>query len=345
MERAPLLVCVEGSLVGRQFAITTEGLRLGREPGNEVVIIDNGVSRQHARVLVHNGAVWVQDAGSRNGVFVNDKRVPDHKQLKMGDRLRVGDTLFEIATSAPSAAPVQAAPPPSPRPAAPAPSVAPDVRAATAPSPSKWKVWPFVVAVAVVIVLVLLVALAGGDEATSQATPPPVASAYSLASVVDASGTAAGAAAPTDAPAAAAAPSVQDALAAAAGLDAASARAKLPEPPAGATAEDLRQKAQGMMDAGRLADARTHYQMALKLDPACNLCQVRIEKLAAEISKQAQEQLDAGMRALDSMQYAQAVSALQRVLLLVPDAADPMNLRAAEALRRAQGGGGAAAPR
>lgn len=341
MERAPLLVCVEGSLVGRQFTITTDGLRLGREAVNEVVIVDNGVSRQHARVLVHNGAVWVQDAGSRNGVFVNDKRVPDHKQLKMGDRLRVGDTLFEVATSAPSSAPVQAAPPPSPRPAAPAPSVAPDVRAAAAPSPSRWKVWPFVVAVAVVVVLVLLVALAGGDSATSQGTPPPVASAYSLASVVDASGTAAVAAAPVEP----SAPSVQDALAAAAGLDAASARAKLPEPPAGATAEDLRQKAQGMMDAGRLADARIHYQMALKLDPACNLCQVRIEKLAAEINKQAQEQLDAGMRALDSMQYAQAVSALQRVLLLVPDTADPMNVRAAEALRRAQAGGGAAAPR
>ncbi len=343
MERAPLLVCVEGSLVGRQFAITADGLRLGREPGNEVVIVDNGVSRQHARVLVHNGAVWVQDAGSRNGVFVNDKRVPDHKQLKMGDRLRVGDTLFEVATSAPSSSAGQVAPPPAPRAAAPAPAVTPDVRAAAAPSPSKWKVWPFVVAVVVVVVLVGLVALAGGGSSTSQAPPSPVPSAYSLASVVDASGTAAGASAPTEVPAAA--PSVQDALAAAAGLDAASTRSRLPEPPAGATAEDLRQKAQGMMDAGRLADARTHYQMALKLEPSCNLCQVRIEKLAAEINKQAQEQLDAGMRALDSMQYAQAVSALQRVMLLVPDAADPMNVRAAEALRRAQAGGGAAAPR
>jgi pSer/pThr/pTyr-binding forkhead associated (FHA) protein len=78
MERAPLLVCVEGTLSGRQYPITTDGLRLGREPVNEVVIVDEGVSRQHARVIVHNGAVWVQDAGSRNGVFVNDKRVVDY---------------------------------------------------------------------------------------------------------------------------------------------------------------------------------------------------------------------------------------------------------------------------
>lgn len=90
MERTPYLVGLEGGLVGRRYAVTAEGLRLGRDPENEVHIDDSGVSRQHARVLLHNGAVWVQDTGSRNGIHVNGQRVPDHKQVKEGDRIVIG---------------------------------------------------------------------------------------------------------------------------------------------------------------------------------------------------------------------------------------------------------------
>jgi pSer/pThr/pTyr-binding forkhead associated (FHA) protein len=97
MERGPLLFCLEGPLAGRTYTITPEGLRLGRDPGNEVHLDDAGVSRQHARVLLHNGAVWVQDAGSRNGIFVNGERVPDHKQIKVGDRIAVGASIFQVS--------------------------------------------------------------------------------------------------------------------------------------------------------------------------------------------------------------------------------------------------------
>ncbi len=96
MDRTPLLVGVEGILAGSRFPVTVAGLRLGRDPENEVHIDDAGVSRQHARVLLHNGAVWVQDAGSRNGLFVNGQRVPDHKQVKEGDRIVLGAHTFTV---------------------------------------------------------------------------------------------------------------------------------------------------------------------------------------------------------------------------------------------------------
>ncbi|MFZ5482489.1 MAG: FHA domain-containing protein [Myxococcota bacterium] len=108
MERGPQLLCLEGPLAGRAYVITAEGLRLGRDPQNEVHIDDAGVSRQHARVLLHNGAVWVQDAGSRNGIFVNGERVPDHKQVKVGDRLAVGTSVFQVSMpDAPASAPAR----------------------------------------------------------------------------------------------------------------------------------------------------------------------------------------------------------------------------------------------
>jgi hypothetical protein len=337
MERAPLLVCVEGALTGHQFPITSEGLRLGREPGNEIVIVDTGVSRQHARVILHNGAVWVQDAGSRNGVFVNDARVPDHKQLKVGDRLRVGATLFEVAMTGPSSrGAAAAAPPPAPPAAAPVPVVAPEPVPETAGSP-RWKLWPFLVAVGVVVLVIGWIAVAGkGGSGAKGRAPEVTPPAYSLGSIGNGAPTEAAGSAPS-APATA---TLEQALAAGA-----AAKTAVPDPPAGLTATDLKERAQGMMDADRLHEARVAYQQALKLEPGCSLCQVRVEKLGQDIQKKAQERLDAGLRALDSMQYAQAVTALEMVLLLVPSAEEPLNARAQEALRRARAGLGGPAAR
>lgn len=99
MDRLPVLVATGGPLAGQRYEVTARGLILGREDNCEVPIADPNVSRQHARVLLHNGAVWVQDAGSRNGVFVNDKRLARPKQIGPGDRLLVGAQQFNIELS------------------------------------------------------------------------------------------------------------------------------------------------------------------------------------------------------------------------------------------------------
>lgn len=96
MEQRPVLVAVEGPLASQQYTITPEGLRIGRDANNEIYLNEVGVSRHHARVLIHNGAIWVQDAGSRNGVFVNGDRVADHRQVKINDRVSLGGSVFQI---------------------------------------------------------------------------------------------------------------------------------------------------------------------------------------------------------------------------------------------------------
>lgn len=96
MNRVALLVGTSGALKGERFRVTEAGLMVGRDPDCAVSIPDPGVSRQHARVLLHNSAVWVQDAGSRNGVFVNGKRVSRPKQLGPGDEMTVGDHSFTV---------------------------------------------------------------------------------------------------------------------------------------------------------------------------------------------------------------------------------------------------------
>ena len=96
MDRVPLLVATIGALKGQRFVVTADGLTIGRGVDCEVMIDDKGISRVHARVLLHNAAVWVQDAGSRNGVFVNGKRITRHKQLNPAAELRVGEHAFTI---------------------------------------------------------------------------------------------------------------------------------------------------------------------------------------------------------------------------------------------------------
>lgn len=108
MDRLPLLVAVKGPLKGQRYTITEAGLMVGRDEDCDVVIPDAGVSRQHARVLLHNAAVWVQDEGSRNGVFVNGKRVVRHRQLSPGAEMLIGEHAFTLEMVAPAGAPVKA---------------------------------------------------------------------------------------------------------------------------------------------------------------------------------------------------------------------------------------------
>ena len=96
MDRQPLLIGVGGQLDGQRFPITPDGLMVGRDPSCDVSIDDPDISREHARVFLHNSAVWVQDAGSRNGVFVGGKRLVRPKQVAPGDSLTVGTHGFTV---------------------------------------------------------------------------------------------------------------------------------------------------------------------------------------------------------------------------------------------------------
>ena len=97
MDRQPVLVATEGVLSGQAYPITAEGLSIGRDAGCDISLEgDPDVSREHARVFLHNSAVWAQDAGSRNGVFVNGKRLQRPKQVGPGDRLGVGTHEFTV---------------------------------------------------------------------------------------------------------------------------------------------------------------------------------------------------------------------------------------------------------
>lgn len=96
MADVPVLVCTAGELAGKRIPVPEGGIAIGRSPDNTLVIRDEGVSRYHGRLLFENGSLWLQDAGSRNGVFVNGVRITGHKQLQVGDTITIAEHSFEL---------------------------------------------------------------------------------------------------------------------------------------------------------------------------------------------------------------------------------------------------------
>jgi hypothetical protein len=81
---------------GQEFDLGDE-LTVGRAPGCVVSIPeDTFVSQLHARVFRRDQDLWLEDLGSTNGTFLNDKKVSAPVVMRKGDRLKVGKTVLEV---------------------------------------------------------------------------------------------------------------------------------------------------------------------------------------------------------------------------------------------------------
>lgn len=81
---------LESASNGRRVTLGADSL-VGRTPNCRLVIHDPSVSREHARLRFHLGAWSVRDLNSKNGTFVNERRLgPEVRPLAPGDALRFG---------------------------------------------------------------------------------------------------------------------------------------------------------------------------------------------------------------------------------------------------------------
>jgi pSer/pThr/pTyr-binding forkhead associated (FHA) protein len=90
------LVVVESSALqeGDAFPIDSTALTVGRGDENDLPLPgDSFASSRHARFEPRRDGVWVEDAGSTNGTFVNGARVANGgRKLIPGDVVRIGGT-------------------------------------------------------------------------------------------------------------------------------------------------------------------------------------------------------------------------------------------------------------
>lgn len=89
-EQQPLKLSVADAAGEKTFyEVNRSPFRIGRLPGCEITLQDNRVSRKHAQILVEDGTYFLEDCGSRHGVFVNGDKVNRH-ELMHGDRIEFG---------------------------------------------------------------------------------------------------------------------------------------------------------------------------------------------------------------------------------------------------------------
>lgn len=63
---------------------------IGRTPDNQVVLNDTKVSRHHAMLHAYGGlGCWLVDCGSRNGVYLNGRRLGEPVLLRSGDVVKI----------------------------------------------------------------------------------------------------------------------------------------------------------------------------------------------------------------------------------------------------------------
>lgn len=79
-------------------------LVVGRGFPSQVHVEDKSISRQHARFMVRDDSVTVEDLGSRNGTFVNGQKI-DKALLSPGDEVRMGAALVTLAARRADGAP------------------------------------------------------------------------------------------------------------------------------------------------------------------------------------------------------------------------------------------------
>jgi hypothetical protein len=76
---------------------------LGRDEGAGVIVLNSStVSRRHARIVIGDDSATVADLGSKNGTYVNDRRVSAAVRVADGDQVRIGSLLFTFRTWRPS---------------------------------------------------------------------------------------------------------------------------------------------------------------------------------------------------------------------------------------------------
>ena len=80
---------------GQRYPVTKDEFFIGRSNKScDLIVKDPNVSRQHARVVRHQGQFWMVDMGSTNGIEYQGGRV-DRRPIAEGDLFRICD--HEIA--------------------------------------------------------------------------------------------------------------------------------------------------------------------------------------------------------------------------------------------------------
>ena len=89
---------VAGKDQGREFPLPPDlNIVIGRVNDADLLLLDEKISRKHAKISTHGGRVMIEDLASRNGTFVNGVRIRS-VELQEGDQIVVGSSTIKLAS-------------------------------------------------------------------------------------------------------------------------------------------------------------------------------------------------------------------------------------------------------
>ena len=84
-----------------QIPLATGPHVLGREGPGVIGLQSTAISRRHARIVIDEHGARVEDLGSKNGTYVNDRRVERLTPVTDGDQVRFASLLFTFRLAQP----------------------------------------------------------------------------------------------------------------------------------------------------------------------------------------------------------------------------------------------------
>jgi hypothetical protein len=88
---------ISGKYQGGEFPIAPDKqIIVGRSSDLDMVLVEDMVSRKHARITMQSDQVWIEDLGSTNGTFVNGEKIGKRARLKEGDRVLIGTSILKV---------------------------------------------------------------------------------------------------------------------------------------------------------------------------------------------------------------------------------------------------------
>jgi pSer/pThr/pTyr-binding forkhead associated (FHA) protein len=90
------LKVLKGAGAGKEIPVPVKKFFIGRGDDCHLRPKSEAISRHHCAIVSTDKQVAVRDFGSKNGTFVNDKRIENACILNPGDKLSIGPLHFEV---------------------------------------------------------------------------------------------------------------------------------------------------------------------------------------------------------------------------------------------------------
>lgn len=90
---------ISGKYQGGEFPLRpNREIVIGRSSDLDMVLVEDMVSRKHAKIATDDGSISIQDLGSTNGTFVNGEKIRTVR-LKEGDRILIGTSIIKLVAT------------------------------------------------------------------------------------------------------------------------------------------------------------------------------------------------------------------------------------------------------